>query len=286
MGLLPSAGQRSRLDSIQRCANGSAVIRIATVLLFLFANIAFANANWRSELSPPAPGNFPPPPSLTASYDLGWLAFTGAHADITFSRPQKSTLELKAHGGTIGLVRRLWKLDADYVARANAKTLLPIDLKQTERYSGYTIRTTLKFTNREVWQLRSSTRDQKPAKWKHVKFPDLRGLFSALLYIRSQPLAKGQTWSLVVYPQSTAYLAQVKILGKEKIQLAGKTYPAFKMDLKLKKITKKFELEPHKKFKSATAWISDDANRIPLKIEADVFVGSVWAELRKVQWKQ
>lgn len=264
------------------------MIRIATLLFLLAANIAFAtsatSANWRSELSPAAPGKFPPPPSLTVSYALGWLTFTGAHMDITFSQPQKNVLVLKAHGGTTGVVRHLWKLDADYFARANAQTLLPIDLKQAERYSDYTIRTTLKFTNRDVWQLRSSTRDKKPAKWKHVKFPDMRGLFSALLYIRSQPLKKGQTWSLVVYPQSTAYLAQVKILGKEQIKLGGKTYTAFKMDLKLKKITKKFALAPRKKFKSATVWISDDANRIPLKIEADIFVGSVWAELRKVRF--
>ncbi len=43
---------------------------------------------------------------------------------------------------------------------------------------------------------------------------------------------------------------------------------------------KNLELEPHKKFKRAFAWLSDDRDRMLLKIEAEIFVGSVWCELQ------
>ncbi len=55
------------------------------------------------------------------------------------------------------------------------------------------------------------------------------------------------------------------------------------MDLQLSKISKDLELEPHKKFRQATIWLSDDADRIPLRIEAQIFVGTIFAELQSVQ---
>jgi hypothetical protein len=45
-------------------------------------------------------------------------------------------------------------------------------------------------------------------------------------------------------------------------------------------------LEPHRKFRRATVWISDDANRIPLRIEAQIFVGTVFAELQAMRFDQ
>ena len=43
------------------------------------------------------------------------------------------------------------------------------------------------------------------------------------------------------------------------------------------------KLEPHGKFKHATGWLSDDADRLPLRMNAQIFVGSVWVELQKVE---
>jgi hypothetical protein len=54
--------------------------------------------------------------------------------------------------------------------------------------------------------------------------------------------------------------------------------------VQLAKIGKKRDLEPHKKFKRASVWISDDADRLLLRIEASIFVGKVFAELQSVQF--
>ena len=42
-------------------------------------------------------------------------------------------------------------------------------------------------------------------------------------------------------------------------------------------------LKEYKLFKSGRGWLSDDANRIPLRIEADIFIGYVFADLESVQ---
>jgi hypothetical protein len=60
------------------------------------------------------------------------------------------------------------------------------------------------------------------------------------------------------------------------------SYNAIKLDLQLKRIGKHLQLEPHRKFRRATIWVSDDPERLLLRIEAQVFVGTVFAELQSV----
>ncbi|MBV8376087.1 MAG: DUF3108 domain-containing protein, partial [Verrucomicrobia bacterium] len=56
-----------------------------------------------------------------------------------------------------------------------------------------------------------------------------------------------------------------------------------KLDLQLKKIDKKMQLKDHKLFKGGRGWLSDDNNRVPLRIEADIFIGYVFAELASMK---
>ena len=62
------------------------------------------------------------------------------------------------------------------------------------------------------------------------------------------------------------------------------TYNAIKLDLQLSKIGKDRELKPYKKFRRATAWFADDGDRVLLRIEAQVFVGTVFGELQSVEF--
>jgi len=74
------------------------------------------------------------------------------------------------------------------------------------------------------------------------------------------------------------------VVGREKISVRAGTYNAIKLDLKLKRIGKHLELEPHKKFRRASIWVSDDAERLLLRIEAQIFVGTVFADLQSVHF--
>ncbi len=117
-----------------------------------------------------------------------------------------------------------------------------------------------------------------------ILFPNLFDLHSAALYLRSQPLKQGSVYRLVVYPASNPYLTTVTVPGREKISVRPGSYKAIKLDLRLKRIGKNFELEPHRKFRRATIWVSDDAERMILRIEAQVYVGTVFAELQSVHF--
>ena len=209
------------------------------------------------------------------------LATTG---DIHFQKVHGDHFQLEATGRTIGLVRALWKMDANYRGVANVQTLRPIESQQIETYRSKKIVTHLAFTNSGVLRTRAEG-PETPSKPNPFNFTNLFDLHTVLLYLRSQPLKDHSSYRIVVYPATSAYVATVTVIGREKISVRAGTYNAIKIDLQLKRVGKNMELEPHRKFRRATAWVSDDGDRIPLRIEAQIFVGTVFAELQNVQFE-
>jgi hypothetical protein len=260
-------------------------LTLCTSAILLASCAGLLAANWQATLSKEPAGNFPELRPLHASYRFGWSGLTAATGEVHFTKPSNDRFQLQGTGRTTGLVRALWKLDVNYRALANAATLKPIETQQTENYRSKRIVTNLIFTNSEV--IRARTEGQGSAaqtKTKQFVFPNLFDLHSAALYLRSQSLKQGSVYRLAVYPATNSYLTTVTVLGREKISVRPGTYNAIKLDLQLKRIGKNLELEPHKKFRRATIWVSNDAERLILRIEAQVFVGTVFAELQSVHF--
>src|SRR5690348_16587510 len=245
-------------------------------ILFASCAIAFA-ANWETTLTKGPPGNFPELRPLRASYRFGWSGFTAATGEVHFFKPDSNRFEFEGTGRTIGLVRALWKFDVNHRAVANAQTLHPIETHQTESYRSKNIVTDLAFNNGGVTRTRTeSEHSSEGAKTRQFNMPDLFDLHSAALYLRSQPLKNHAVYRIVVYPATNAYLAILTVVGREKISVHAGSYNAIKLDLQLKRIGKHLELQPHRKFRRATAWVSDDPERLLLRLEAQIFVGTVF----------
>ncbi|PYI61424.1 MAG: hypothetical protein DMC60_05405 [Verrucomicrobia bacterium] len=256
---------------------------VIALLVALFAGSL--SANWEATLSKEPAGNFPELRPLRASYRFGWSGLTAATGDVHFSKPTGDKFQFDGTGRTIGFVRALWKLDVNHRAVANAETLHPIETQQTENYRSKKIVTNLTFTAAEVTRTRTEG-EGAAAKTTTRQFslPNLFDLHSAALYLRSQPLNDRSVYRIVVYPATNAYLATLSVVGREKISVRAGTYNAIKLDLKLKRIGKHLELEPHKKFRRASIWVSDDAERLLLRIEAQIFIGTVFADLQSVHF--
>ena len=260
------------------------ITKCATTILLASCTVLFA-ADWQATLSKEPVGNFPELRPLRAYYRFGWSGVTAATGEILFTKPSNERFELQGTGRTIGFVRALWKLDVTQRAIANSQTLAPIETQQTESYRSKKLATHLTFTNSGVTRARTEG-EGATAKTTTRDFilPNLFDLHSAALYLRSQPLKQGNVYRLAVYPATNPYLGIIKVTGREKISVRAGTYNAIKLDLQLKKIGKHLELEPHKKFRGATIWVSDDTERLILRIEAQIFVGTVFAELQSVQF--
>ena len=259
---------------------------IATLIVLLLVGFAapVTGAAWEKTVTASSAPSFPNPRPMQARYGFGWSGFPGATADIRLKKAAENRLQLDINARTIGLVRTLWKFDASGTSIIDAATLRPIVVKQVENDRSEKTVIDLAFGPEGVTSKVTET-PGKGTKVRRFDFPHLFDLQSALLYLRSQPLQERSVQRIVVYPQTSAYLATATVLGRERITVPSGTYNAIKFDLQLNKIGKQNELEPHRKFRRATAWISDDPDRLLLRLEAQIFIGSVFAELQAVEFE-
>jgi Protein of unknown function (DUF3108) len=237
----------------------------------------------RSLTSDKGPGKFTAPPAMRLAYRFGWSGIQAATADIHLFSPTRNTLEMDASGATSGFPRTLFRLDINHQATENKSTLRPIHFFQEEKYRSETVKTNVDFDADQVTGLREKIPSDHPPKPTVFKFSPVFDMTTALLWVRSQPLADGDSESIVVWASNAPYLAVIKVVGRDAITVGGKKQNAIKLDLTLKRIDKKMQLKDHKMFKSGRGWLSDDDNRIPLRIEADIFIGYVFAELQSMQ---
>jgi hypothetical protein len=227
------------------------------------------------------PGKFAELPSLRLTYKFGWSTITAAKANIDFES-NKDSYTVIARGATTGLPRTLFPLDVVHYEKCSKRTLQPISLNQDEKYRTERVQTKANFQSKGVTTERSTIPAKEPTKTKDFNFSPVFDLESALFWIRSQPLNNGEKEVMVVFPTNSPYLATITVLGREKIRVAGQERNAIKLDLQLKSIDKHLHLRPHKKFRNARGWISDDNLRIPLRLDANIFIGSVFTELQSV----
>ncbi len=259
-----------------------------TIAIWLGASLLNLGAatppDWQKTVVPLPRGDFPNPRPLVATYNFGWSELTAATAEVRFGNTGDE-LQLQGTGQTVGLVRALWQFETHHRALARADILQPISMHQVDQFRHKTVTVDCTFKPGQVQRLRSDTKSKKPSTPKTFSFP--AGVFdmhSALLTIRSQPLHEGDIYRLVVYPETNAYLTTLTVVDHSTLTTAAGVYPAIKLDVQLKKIGKNGELEPHKKFRRASVWVSDDADRLLLRIEASVFIGTVFAELQSIRF--
>jgi hypothetical protein len=235
--------------------------------------------SWASSLTTgKGAGKFPPAPNVHLTYRFGWSGITAAEADVRLVNKDSAT-KISVSGGTTGFARTLFKCDIDHDCVSQRESLLPIHIVQNEKYANQLVHTTIEFNPKSVTSLREVTPSKDPPKPRTLEFYPVYSLETALLWLRSQPLNDGEREVMVVYANNAAYLGTIKVVGRDKIHIGETEHNAIKVEFNFKTIDNHLNLRTYKRFKSGRGWLSDDENRLPLRVEADIFIGYVFAEL-------
>ena len=179
------------------------------------------------------------------------MSIGGGVAEAVLTRVRRDVMQLEVSGGSTGLIRKLWRLDATHEETSQISTLRPLRFKQVEDYYWGRLTTDATYAGKSVTYLRHYGMDP-PAAWEKEQvfsYPGMRDLWTALLYIRSQKLDEGDEYNFVAFPANAPYLATVKVLGKETIHVHAGKYNALKFEIHLQKIMPDLTLQPHPKFK-------------------------------------
>ncbi|MDN3705562.1 DUF3108 domain-containing protein [Myroides ceti] len=189
----------------------------------------------------------------------------------------KSVYHAKGVGYTTGITKTFFKVYDDYQSYFDKKTGVPYRYIRKIDEGGYT-------KNQEGFFDHSS---------KTVLVKDYKGkinntfnvttnvqdIVSSFYYLRNHPkidkLKNGESIEIDMFFDDEIYKFKLKFIGKEEI----KTNFGKINTLKFRPLVQSGRV--FKEQESLTVWISDDANKIPLKVQASLAVGSLKAELVK-----
>jgi hypothetical protein len=251
---------------------------LLALLAFLIARPLSA---WQETLSPDQPGPVPEVSPFSATFKIGWseIEAAQARAEISYNGTE---VALQAAGGTEGLARSIYLLNATFQGTVDRSSLHTLRSYQVETYSDRSLTT---IVTGENGTLRTFSERKppgyKPAKWRNVKIQPVRDFFAGMLFIRSQTLACGDTVRLLMFPGGSPFFVEIESAGPCTINLAQGPRNALRLDLKIQRVNTKKDntLVPHSKFRSGKIWLSLDNERIPLRAEVDLFIGYVFAEI-------
>lgn len=187
----------------------------------------------------------------------------------------KSVFHAKGIGYTTGVTKTFFKVYDDYQSYFDKNTGKPYRYIRKIDEGGYT-------KNQEGFFNHSAqnvlVKDYKHNNQKTISITsNIQDIVSAFYYLRNQPginsLKKGESIEIDMFFDDEIYKFKLKFLGKEEI----KTNFGKINSLKFRPYVQAGRVFKEKE--SLTVWISDDANRVPLKIQASLLVGSLKAEL-------
>lgn len=238
------------------------------------------------ELMPFAHQAIQPGEELTYKISYGFLSI--GEAKIVTS-PSIYTLnnmpcyKVDITGRTTGAVSWLTKVDDKWGAYLETKSLLPVKTYRIVRENNYK-RDEMTFFDFNKKSIRYQRYDYKAGKFQdpvYFEFTktvrDLIGGYHYLRQINYNKLSPGDTLELYGFFEDDFFNFKIIYQGKEKINTQFGKIAAIKL-VPVMPNNKVFDGE-----NSISLWLSDDENHIPLKAEANMFIGKAGCDIIKYE---
>ncbi len=189
----------------------------------------------------------------------------------------KKVFYSKGSGWTSGIIKWFFKIDDVYESYFDKDTIKPYYFKRKIDEGGYKKHrnTQFNYDTKEAY-----VQDFINQKDTIIAFSNVQDMMSSFYYLRTQDvkgMKKGDEIAIDMFMDSQVYPFKLRYLGKEVLKTKfGKINAlVFRPLVQSGRIFKAEE--------SVTIWITDDANKIPIKMQADLSVGSLRAELQQYQ---
>ena len=239
------------------------------IVLFLFVGL-FANA--QNSHSAFKPGEW-----LKFRLHYGWLNASYATLQVKTSEIDGVPVyHVVGKGQTTGFASIFFKVDDTYESYFDREDGKPYKFIRKTNEGGYTKNIEINFNHEKDT---AELNDKKHNKKLNFTLKDsVQDLLSAFYYIRNnyhfKDLVEGESIKLnMLYDDDGIYPFKLKYLGKEVVKTKfGKVECLkFRPYVQSGRVFKEQE--------SLSLWVSNDENRIPVRIKADLTVGSIKADL-------
>jgi hypothetical protein len=220
----------------------------------------------------------------TTSFKEGeWLKFrihfgfiNAGFATLKLKKSKKdgtSLFHAVGKGWTSGAARMFFKVDDNYESFFTKKDIKPIQFKRRVNEDGYIIKRDLFFDHQAQ---KVTINDLKKKTKKEVAIQEVQDMISAFYYLRNLDISnieEGDTVAVDLFFDGETYPFKLEFIEKDIIKTKFGKIKTWRIKPLVQK-GRVFEGQ-----ESLTIWITDDENKLPVRIKASLVVGSLKADL-------
>jgi hypothetical protein len=216
----------------------------------------------------------------TLTYDIAWSTFLTAGSATLSVREDRSgargrtAYDLVAEGRPVGIVDTLYHVYYKAESLLDAQSLLPTAATLYSDDRGRTKLRTTRFVGPTSVEFQAST--NAPVEKKAIP-PSSRDPLSAIYFLRSMSFQAGRAFTTSIVDGADVYNARWEVAGPQSVSTPVGTFSAWRLMPTLSSPNSK----PVPNYR-LTLWLSNDVRRLPLKLEADLTMGTFALTLTKV----
>jgi hypothetical protein len=183
----------------------------------------------------------------------------------------RNTYYVKVNGKSAGLVDMMFKVKDEFESYIDQEALVP--LKATKKIKEG------KFTDSDFILFDHAAKTATGRRGKTEIVTNTQDIISAIYYARSLDMTNakpGEVFPVPFYLDGKTYELRFKFEKRENIKTELGTFRTIKVKPQL------IEGRVFKDNEALTLWVTDDDNKIPVRVESDIFVGSIKVDLAEM----
>lgn len=222
------------------------------------------------------------PKGEVIKYSLHYGFVTAGEATVTTDKKlhqvdNKPCYKVDVHGSTVGMFSLAYKVDDLWRSYIDAEKIYPRKFYRNIKENRYRkVETTLFDDKNQKATVTWLNNEKKKEKRKYDIPKETQDMISGYFFLRTidyNKYKKGDVIKIKSFFQDKIYDFKVVYEGKETVKTKLGKFSAFKMTPMMPE-NKLFSGE-----NAITFWMSNDSNKVPLKIRAKMFVGAIEVEI-------
>ena len=222
-------------------------------------------------------------PGETLTYDVSWSIFPAGEVTATLRQDPNGSQNdfiVKTTARSEGFVSLLYKVRDNFQSIFDPQSLCSLGISKQINEGRRHRNAKITFDSARgvaILNERNLSKPSEPPKHdEHEIPPCVQDIVSGFYYLRSQPLRVGDTIHLAVNDGSKTTQVAAAVLGREKIQTPLGTQEALRVEPRIFGTL-------YKRMKGRMViWFSDDQHHYPLRIKAELSMGSITGTLASV----
>lgn len=210
--------------------------------------------------------------------NAGWVRFQVKSAQYN----SRECYKFDSYGSSHESYDWLYKVRDQYISYLDKETMQPLFFHRVNSEGGYEVENKYRFNWADNLVYSETQNSDKPFSMDTLEVPNCTfDVLSLVYYTRNIDFSKipvDKTVPVVSIIDNEIFNMYIRYLGKERIKdRQGNTYSCIKFSALL------IEGTIFKGGEDMTIWVTNDANKVPVLVEAKILIGSVKAYLKRAE---